>query len=99
VRLLAFNVGPTVSAKRSSTRTRPGKTSAHSHNASISAEYGNLQCPRTIIFSGHIRHVGRDARAHYFTRIYHVAHNDRYDHDDHDYPNKIFSGYNGYNHT
>jgi hypothetical protein len=38
----------------------------------------------------HVRHVGRNARAHYHTRIYH---------DDHNYPDKASPGYNGYNHT
>jgi hypothetical protein len=56
--------------------------------------------------NGHVRHIGRDARAHYFARIYHVAHGDRYNHDahgdhynhdGHDYPDKVPPGYHGYN--
>jgi hypothetical protein len=38
-------------------------------------------------WNGHVRHVGRNARAHYYARIYH------------DYPDKASPGYNGYNHT
>jgi hypothetical protein len=64
--------------------------------ASIPVEYGNLQRQREVISNGHVRHVGRDARAHHFTRIYHVAHDGRYNHDDHDYPSKTFPDYNGY---
>jgi hypothetical protein len=80
----------------------PGKTVAHSRDASIPAEYGNLQHLRAVISSGHVCHVDRDARAHYFACIYHVAHNardGRYDHDDDDYPDRVFPGYNGYIHT
>jgi hypothetical protein len=52
-----------------------------------------------VTSNGHIHHVGRDARAHYFARIYHVARDDRYNHDDHDCPGKVFPGYNSYNQT
>jgi hypothetical protein len=69
-----------------------GKTRAHSRDASIPAVYGNLQRPRAVISSGHFRHVGRDAHVHYFVRICHVvhdAHDNRYNHDDHNYPVKV----------
>jgi hypothetical protein len=39
-------------------RMCPGETGAHSHDASIPADYGNLQRPRTIISNGHAHHVG-----------------------------------------
>jgi hypothetical protein len=96
---LAFNVGPAVSAKRLPTRARHGETGAHSRNASIPEDYGSLQRPRAVISNGHICHIVRDARTHYFARIYHVTHDGRCNHDDHDYPDKLFSGYNDYNHT
>jgi hypothetical protein len=41
-------------------------------------------------WNSHVCHVGRDARAHYYARIYH---------DGHDYPNEASPNYNGYNHT
>jgi hypothetical protein len=44
-------------------RACPGETGAHSHDTSIPAEYGNLQCTRAVISNGHVRHVSRDARA------------------------------------
>jgi hypothetical protein len=102
VRPLAFNVRPVVSVKHLPTHARPGNTDTHSRDTSIPAKYGSLQRPRAVISSGHVHHVGRDACAHYFSRIYHIdhdAHDGRYNHDDHDYPNKVSPGYNGYNHT
>jgi hypothetical protein len=38
---------------------------------------------------GHVRHVGRNAHAHYCAHIYH---------DGHDYPDEASPSYNGYNH-
>jgi hypothetical protein len=78
-------------------RACPYETGAHSRDASIPAKYGDLLRPRAVVSNGHVCHIGRDARAHRFARIYHVTHDGRYNHDDHDYPGKIFLGYNGYN--
>jgi hypothetical protein len=78
-------------------RACPGETGAHSRDASIPAEYGNLQCPRAVISNSHVRHGGRDARASHFICIDHIAHDDHYDHDDHDYPCRTVPGYNSYN--
>jgi hypothetical protein len=72
-------------------RTRPSKIGAHSRDASISAEYENVQRTRAVISSAHVRHVGRDARAHYFACFYHVAHDGRYNHVDQNYPDKSIS--------
>jgi hypothetical protein len=97
VRPLTLNVGPAVSETFAHTHARPGETGAHSCDASILAEYENPQHPRVVILNSHVYHIGRDARVHHFACIYHVTHDSRYNHDDHDYPSKTFPGYNGYN--
>jgi hypothetical protein len=71
---------------------------APTHATPRSPQGIDLQRLRAIMSNGHVRHIGRDARAHYFARIYHVTHDDRYNRDDHDYPDKVFPGYNGYKH-
>jgi hypothetical protein len=75
-------------------RTCLGQTDAHSRDASISTEYGNLQRPHTVISNSHVRHDARDACVSHFIGIDHIAHNN---HDDHDYPYKTVLDYNGYN--
>jgi hypothetical protein len=77
----AFRVSETFSHTRA-----PREIGTHSHDASIPAEYGNLQHPRAIISSDHVRNVGRDAHAHYFAYIYHVTHDSHYNHN---YPDKV----------